>query len=191
MKRLAFTLILAGTMFGAASVRPQQLRCEYRVNPRGIDVTEPRLSWVLTPVSPKARGLKQSAYRILVTSSDAGLRANTGDLWDSGRTTSADSVHVVYRGKALNSGVAAYWKVQVWDQDGQASDWSAPAEWSMGLLRAEDWQGKWIGRDEAADYRDPGSVYQPLVHARWIWDADGAQAKAAAASQIHRACTRG
>ena len=48
MKSLALFLILAGTMSGATSVRPQQLRCEYRVNPQGIDATEPRLSWVLT-----------------------------------------------------------------------------------------------------------------------------------------------
>ncbi len=187
MKRVAFSLILAGTMFGAASVRPRQLRCEYRVNPQGIDVNEPRLSWVLTPVNPKARGLKQSAYRILVASSEAALRANTGDLWDSGKTSSADSVHVVYRGKALNSGVAAYWKVQVWDQDGQASEWSAPAEWSMGLLRAEDWKGAWIGRDEVGVYKDAGSVYQALEHARWIWDAPNVQVKATAGDRYFRA----
>src|SRR5450756_2425442 len=154
MKRLVLFLILAGTMFGAAAVRPRQLRCEYRVNPQGIDATEPRLSWVLTAVNPKARGLRQTAYRILVASSDTALHANTGDLWDSGKTASPESIHVVYRGKALNSGAQAYWKVQVWDQDGQASEWSAEAQWSMGLLRAQDFQGAWIGRDEAGVYKD-------------------------------------
>ena len=58
MKRLAVFLVLACTMFGAAAVRPQQLRSEYRVNPQGIDVTEPRLSWVLTSVNPHQRGLR-------------------------------------------------------------------------------------------------------------------------------------
>ena len=186
MKRLLSFLVLACTMFGAASVRPQQLRCEYRVNPQGIDATEPRLSWVLAAVNPKARGLHQSAYRVLVASSDAGLRANAGDLWDSGKTESADSIHVVYRGKALNSGSAAYWKVQVWDQDGQASDWSAAAQWSMGLLHAQDWQAKWIGRDEAGVYKDPGSVYQTLEHAQWIWDTANAQTRAAAGERYFR-----
>ena len=187
MKRLAVFLVLACTMFGAAAVRPQQLRSEYRVNPQGIDVTEPRLSWVLTPVNPHERGLRQSAYRVLVASSEAALHANTGDLWDSGKAASSDSIHIVYRGKPLDSGMAAWWKVQVWDQDGQASDWSPDAQWSMGLLRAEDWQGKWIGRDEAGVYRDPGSVYQSLVHAKWIWDTDGAQAKAPAGDRYFRA----
>ncbi len=187
MKRLALFFIAAGTMLGAASVRLQQLRCEYRVNPQGIDAAEPRLSWVLTPVSPRARGLHQSAYRILVASSDVTLRANTGDLWDSGKTDSPDSIHVVYRGKPLNSGAGAYWKVQVWDQDGQASDWSAPAQWSMGLLGAQDWQGVWIGRDEAGVYKDAGSVYQTLEHAQWIWDTAGAQNRAPAGDRYFRA----
>src|ERR1017187_1589838 len=187
MKRLAVFLVLACTMFGAAAVRPQQLRLEYRVNPRGIDATEPRLSWVLTPVNPQARGLRQSAYRILAASSEAALRANTGDLWDSGKTGSSDSIHMVYRGKPLDSGMAAWWKVQVWDQDGQPSEWSPDAQWSMGLLRAQDWQGKWIGRDEAGVYRDPGSVYQSLVRAQWIWDLDGAQTKAPAGDRYFRA----
>src|SRR5450759_3383257 len=187
MKRLVFFLILACTIFGAAAVRPRQLRCEYRVNPQGIDATEPRLSWVLTPVNPKARSLRQTAYRILVASSDTALRSNTGDLWDSGKTGSPDSIHIVYRGKPLNSGVAAYWKVQVWDQDGQASVWSAEAQWSMGLLRAQDFQGKWIGRDEAGVYKDAGSVYQALEHAQWIWDTPNAQTKAPAGDRYFRA----
>ena len=59
MKCLLLLLAVAGTIFGASAVRPQQLRCEYRVNPQGIDAAEPRLSWVLTPVNPLARGLRQ------------------------------------------------------------------------------------------------------------------------------------
>src|ERR1022692_4612248 len=187
MKRLAVFFVLACTMFGAAAVRPQQLRCEYRVNPQGIDATEPRLSWMLTPVNPHARALRQSAYRVLVASSEAALRAGTGDLWDSGKTVSPESIHIAYRGKPLDSGMAAWWKVQVWDQDGQTSDWSPDAQWSMGLLRAQDWKGKWIGRDEAGVYRDPGCVYQALVHAKWIWDTDGAQTKAPAGDRYFRA----
>jgi alpha-L-rhamnosidase len=179
--------LMAGSLFGAASVRPQQLRCEYRVNPQGIDVTDPRLSWVLTAVNPKARGVSQSAYRILVASSDAGLRANAGDLWDSGKISSSDSTQVAYRGKALNSGAAAFWKVQIWDQDGQAGDWSAGAQWTMGLLHPEDWKGRWIGRDEAGGYKDAGSVYQALERARWIWDAPNAQTAAPAGDRFFRA----
>ncbi len=187
MTRAALLFLMTGSLFGASSVRPQQLRCEYRVNPQGIDVIDPRLSWVLTPVNPKVRGLSQSAYRILVSASEAGLRGNTGDLWDSGKIASSDSTQVVYGGKPLNSSVAAFWKVQVWDQDGQPGDWSVPAQWTMGLLRAEDWKGKWIGRDEAGAYKDSGSVYQALERARWIWDAANAQTAAPLGDRFFRA----
>ncbi|MEO8373241.1 MAG: family 78 glycoside hydrolase catalytic domain, partial [Candidatus Solibacter sp.] len=79
-----------------------------------------------------------------------------------------------------------WWKVQVWDQDGQPSDWSVPAQWSMGLLHPSDWQGKWIGRDEPGVYKDPASVYMALEGARWIWDAAGAQTKAPAGDRYFR-----
>ena len=134
----------------AASIRPARLRLEYRDNPLGIDVAAPRLSWLDTSADPKARGLRQTAYRILVASSERALGAGQGDLWDTGKVASGDSAQIVYGGKPLASGAEAFWKVQVWDQGGNASEWSAPADWSVGLLRPEDWQAKWIGLDEPA-----------------------------------------
>ena len=148
-------LFLAGVPLIAAAIHPRQLRLEYRDNPLGIDVAAPRFSWLAAPANAKARGLRQTAYRILVGSSESALRAGSGDLWDSGRVASADSAQIVYAGKPLVSRAAAFWKVQVWDQRGKASEWSSPAEWSMGLLRPEDWQAKWIGRDEPASSEAP------------------------------------
>ncbi|MCU1262691.1 MAG: alpha-L-rhamnosidase, partial [Bryobacterales bacterium] len=105
-------------------------------------------------------------------SSERTLRSNTGDLWDSGRVESAQSAHVAYEGGPMSSGAVAFWKVQVWDEGGKASEWSAPGRWSMGLLDAADWKGKWIGRDEEKLYRDPESPYWILEKAHWIWAAD-------------------
>jgi alpha-L-rhamnosidase len=186
MKQAFIYFWLTGALYAAAGILPRGLRCEYRVNPMGIDVTDPRLSWILAAANSKARGLSQKAYRILAASSENALRANNGDLWDTGKVASAESIHVVYRGKELTSGAAAFWKVQVWDQEGQASVWSAPAKWSMGLLQAEDWKGKWIGRDEAKDYRDPGGAYQALVGAHWIWDSANAQTAAPEGERFFR-----
>ncbi|MCX6964504.1 MAG: hypothetical protein NTW41_04040, partial [Verrucomicrobia bacterium] len=44
------------------------LRCEYRENPLGIDVENPRLSWIIEERSqrPEVRGQKQTAYQVLV-----------------------------------------------------------------------------------------------------------------------------
>ena len=69
--RLLVTILLAETVLvlgGCAvvadsGVTVKKLRCEYAVNPLGIDVVKPRLSWVL---QSNQRGQKQNAYRILV-----------------------------------------------------------------------------------------------------------------------------
>ena len=58
----------------------ENLRCEYLTNPLGIDVTRPRLSWVLESYT---RGQFQTAYRILVASSEENINKNIGDLWDT------------------------------------------------------------------------------------------------------------
>ena len=39
------------------------LRCEYKINPLGLGVVQPRLSWKLRATTG-ARNLSQSAYRI-------------------------------------------------------------------------------------------------------------------------------
>ena len=52
---------------GSVAGEPISLRCKYYVNPLGMDVEKPRLSWVL---QSDMRGQKQTAYRILVEKSE-------------------------------------------------------------------------------------------------------------------------
>src|SRR5918998_180110 len=87
-------------------------RCEYRVDPVGIDETSPRLSWAL---ESEARGERQSAYRVLVARSEEDLGAEQNLLWDSGRVESDRTSGVEYEGEALGSGSHCVWKVRVWD----------------------------------------------------------------------------
>ena len=144
---LLLAACLAACGFAAAAestVKLQNLRCEYLVDPLGIDRTEPRLSWNLVS---QERGQLQTAYQVLVAASPELLARDQGDLWDSGKVTSDRSIQVEYAGKALASQTRCYWKVRVWDRDGVPTAWSAPAHWSMGLLKPSDWHGKWIGLD--------------------------------------------
>mgnify|MGYP000748616773 CR=1 FL=1 len=127
------------------AVEVQNLRCEYLENPLGIDATKPRLSWVL---EDDKRGQKQTAYQILVASSPEILAKDQGDLWDSGKLVGDQSIQVEYAGKPLESQTACHWKVRVWDKDGEASDWSVPAQFVTGKMKPEDWQGQWIGASE-------------------------------------------
>jgi alpha-L-rhamnosidase len=140
----AIAIFAAGAQGG---LRPVDLRCEYRTNPLGVDTPAPRLSWKLEAANPAARGLVQSAYQVLVASSETLLLRNQGELWDSGKVNADRSIQVPYGGKPLSSGQVVWWKVRVWDNDTNPSAWSEPARWSMGLLAESDWQGKWIGFD--------------------------------------------
>ena len=130
-----------------ADLSVEHLRCEYRINPMGVDDPAPRLSWKLRTKSQKNpdRGLAQSAYQILVATTTKAIKAGTADLWDSGKITSNRSVFLQYGGKPLQSGQRAWWTVRVWDQDGNALPVPAPVFWEAGLLAAKDWSAKWIG----------------------------------------------
>ena len=145
------------------------LRCEYRVDPLGIDIVNPRLSWEM---HDGRRGAKQTAYQILVASSPETLAANQGDLWDSGRVASDQSAQVVYAGRPLKSRMRCYWKVRLWDAAGNATPYSAPALWTMGLLNAEDIKPKWIGVDGPMIHptqREDDTSAPSFDGCKWVW----------------------
>src|SRR5205823_79937 len=96
-------------------LRVSRLRCEYLVNPEGIDERVPRLSWT---IESDRRGARQTAYRIRVASLLEKLSCDEGDLWDSGRVESSRTTHIAYAGSLLTSRQVCHWRVQVWDDAG-------------------------------------------------------------------------
>ncbi|MBI2929336.1 MAG: family 78 glycoside hydrolase catalytic domain [Verrucomicrobia bacterium] len=157
---------LSSLALAAGALTPTELRCEYRAAPLGIDAARPRLSWVLRADSERHRGLRQTAYQVIVATSAKKLATSEGDLWDSGQVQSDQSIHVQYAGQPPRSGQECFWKVRVWDQQGKASAWSQPAKWTMGLLKPTDWKGQWIGKDEV---EKPST----LAGTQWIWFPEG------------------
>jgi len=125
----------------AGGLLPVDLRCEYLVEPLGVEAASPRLSWALCS---ERRGQRQTAWQVLVAGSAEALAEGRGELWDSGKVESDRSVHVPYAGRRLRSRQRCFWKVRAWDADGREGPWSAAASWEMGLLRQADWRGKWI-----------------------------------------------
>ena len=140
------------------------LRCNYLVAPLGIDSARPCLGWVL---QSGVRGQCQTAYQILVASTPEQLAQDQGDLWDSGKVVSGDSVQVEYGGRPLSSRQVCFWKVRVWDRHGVPSRWSAGSQWSVGLFKPEDWQAVWLndgkplpGKDEDFYAIDPAPLFR-------------------------------
>ena len=169
--RVIGALILFLAVFVSCSKQEElnvvELKCEYTEDPLGIDVTQPRFSWILKSDS---RGQMQSAYQVLVASSEKNLKAGIGDKWDSGKQESGQSGNVVYQGEALESGEKCWWKVRVWDKDGIESNYSEQATFEMGLLKQADWQGQWIGADT--------SVSSPLLRKDFNIEKNVKQARA-------------
>lgn len=150
-----FSFLCIITIFSCQNSQPENisisnLRCEMLQNPEGIDAVNPNLSWV---IESSQRNIRQTAYQILVASSHEKLSKNEGDIWNSGKISSDQSVHVKYNGQKLQSGKKYYWKVKVWSKNGE-TNWSDPDYWSMGLLNYKDWKGRWIGLDRSFEWDD-------------------------------------
>jgi len=69
-----------------AQSRLAELRCEYLAEPLGIDVPAPRFSWV---IESAGRGIRQTAYEILVAGAPEKLTREQADQWRSGKVASA------------------------------------------------------------------------------------------------------
>jgi alpha-L-rhamnosidase len=136
------------------------LRCEYRLNPLGLDETKPRLSWQLNDTR---QGAHQTAYHLTAATSRQRLESKP-DLWDTGRVKTDQCLDIVYAGKRLTSRQTVWWRVRVWDHAGQPSDWSEPACFEIGLLKPSDWQARWIGRPNDSQ---EGSQPCPLLRKRF------------------------
>ena len=156
---LAVIAPLLATLSWSAPAKPalavDRLRTEYKENPLGIDARKPRLSWQLRS---EGRGVRQSAYEVRVASSEAALRAGRDLVWSSGRVSSDESIQRTYEGPPPRSGERYYWQVRVWDGDGKATPWSAPAFWEMGLLEPSDWTTSWIEPGLQEDVTKTGPV---------------------------------
>ena len=140
--------------------------------PIGIDSAKPRFGWTLTAAG--ADGLIQGGYRIVVSSTAAKAAAGTGDVWDSGRLATGQSVDAGYGGPALSSSTRYYWRVQVWDTQGRAARPSATSWFETGLLDPKtEWKANFIG----APTDGP-----TLAGANWIWYNEGDPAASAPAA---------
>lgn len=123
-----------------ATCEVRDLRCEYFVDPLGLTEPRPRLSWRL---ADERRGAGQTAYEVACAASPEAL--DSAALWSSGKVATSATAHVEYAGPALRSGQRVWWRVRVWDHEGQPTPWSDAAWWEMGLLQREEWKGQWIG----------------------------------------------
>jgi alpha-L-rhamnosidase len=179
MKKILYICISVAVFFSACNseskISVSGLQCEYLTDPLGIETETPRFSWKIID-NTNTRGIRQTAYRILVASAPDKLKSNKPDVWDSEIVYSEQSHLVPYCGTKLLSGTAYYWKVIVYTsspvlstKDANAAELSvqeanvlalstiednpatsAVARFSIGLLNRSDWKGDWIKHPTAS-----------------------------------------
>jgi arylsulfatase A-like enzyme len=112
---------------------PSSLIVEWIRNTDGVTIidTKPEYGWVV----PDGAG-SQSAYQILVASSEERINNNIGDVWDSGQIRTNASTELEHGGGQLEEGQTYYWKVRIWDQDNRLSRYSKCQSFTMGSPKA-------------------------------------------------------
>ena len=131
------------------------LRVDGRVDPVGTRDSHPTFSWQLTG---DRQGLMQTAYQVRLASHPERLSDGVPHLWDSGRVETDQSADIVYAGQPLAPTHTYHWQVRVWDEQGEATDWSVPAEVVTGLFSDQDWQASWITMHRTD--RDPLPIFR-------------------------------
>ncbi len=109
-------------------IKAINLKCEDLINPIGIDVQKPRLSWTCEGA------IKQTAYKVVAYSKEL-------KIFDSGKTYS-DKMNYVFP-LDLSSRQRVTWQVTLWDENDKEGE-TVSAFFEMGLLFAKDWKAKWI-----------------------------------------------
>jgi hypothetical protein len=129
-----------------AQVSVIKLLCNNTENPSVINTPAPLFSWKLISES---RGQSQAAYHLLVADNLNEIQNSHGNIWDSEKVNSAQSILIPFNGEKLESARRYFWKVKVWNQDGIESEWSKVGTFQTGLYFETDWKNaKWIGYEE-------------------------------------------
>ena len=148
-KNILFLFCLLTTISSKAQIAAEHLRCEMAENPLAVSQNQPRLSWQLVS---KENSVSQSAYQILVSSSEEKLKKDNGDIWSSGKVVSNKNLQITYSGTPLKNESKYFWKVKVWNQKDKASSWSKTASFKIAPSALNP---IWIGAITKADSHLP------------------------------------
>jgi hypothetical protein len=155
---LLLILCMAVSVSAAPLFSLYDLTCEQEENPVGIDIQRPCFSW---KTYSEERSFIQSAYQILVSDTPEALGQDNGNIWNSGKIISSQSVLTLFGGKTLKSFAVYYWKVRIWDKKDRQSEWSMAQTFTMGPTDAKDWgKAVWIAleKDRKEEYTVPARL---------------------------------
>ena len=151
------------------------LKSEHLVNPIGLDVKAPRLTW---KINDPRRGAIQKSYDISVGTDSIKVAAGKGSYWNTGKINSSNQM-VVYDGKQLKPFQKYYWLLKVWDKNNQKIINEKLASFEMGMMDINNWKGSWISdswdknKKESPYFRHEFSAKKKIKSARAYLTAAG------------------
>ena len=130
-----------------------RLKTEHLINPMGIDIVRPYLTWNCED------GIRQTAYEIEAAE-------NGRVIWNSKKTAGGE-MNAVFGTDAL-SRQRIFWKVRLWDENDVPGEWSEEAWFEMGLLEKEEFAAKWINPELVCNPKEhkPASYLRTSFHAK-------------------------
>jgi hypothetical protein len=150
MRNIILLLMLFFAVFLTAQCEPEPgaptgLICELLRAPERAVITDPQpeFGWI---VNDTRRGAMQSAWQILVSSSQDLLDQDNGDMWDSGKKISNQSIDLEYQGKNLKPDSEYWWKVRTFDGFNRVGPYSEAQKFQTGRLEWMPLESKWITR---------------------------------------------
>ena len=127
-------------------MKATKLKTAHLINPIGIDVRKPMLTWNVVD------GVMQTAYQIVAV-------CDGMEVWNTGKVFGS-IMQTVYEGPAEGR-QQVEWKVCIWDENDVAGEWSEPAFFEYAFLSKQDWKAKWINPEIEAfkpEDNQPASV---------------------------------
>jgi len=112
---------------------PSNLIVEWIRDTKGVDIidSKPEFGWVVPDGA-----VTQSAYQVLVASSEENINNNIGDVWNSEQVRSSGSSEIEHKGQTLKPGQTYFWKARIWEQDNRLSRYSMSQSFKMGDSKA-------------------------------------------------------
>lgn len=168
----SITLVFLSLMWNVNSQNKQislyDLKSEYLINPIGLDVKNPRLSW---KIIDKRQGAIQNAYSLSLGTDSLKVAAGNGSHWNTGKINSDDQM-VVYSGKELQAFQKYYWSITVWDKNNEKVQAENLASFEMGMMEIWNWKGSWISdsrdinKKESPYFRNEFKIQKKVKKAR-------------------------
>ncbi len=135
-------LVVNSTIFAQTAIN---LKTDGQTKADKITNSSPKFTWQMKPLS---KASKQTGYQLIVASSEANLKKNLGDIWDTKKVDSEISASNEYTGKALETNKKYFWKVKLFNEKAKAGAWSITSNFNTGELKKTDWIANWIGKNE-------------------------------------------